>query len=107
MLSPPAPAPPPVAVTEPIELAVPLDPPPAVDPAPPVPAIVNIEDKEASKLFTDTPPVTLIVTVPVPELASNITSSATVGKEAPEAPPDVADQFVVKVLFQVPEPPTQ
>jgi hypothetical protein len=32
------------------------------------------------------------------ELASKKTSSATVGKEAPLAPPDVADQF--PVLFQ-------
>jgi hypothetical protein len=36
-----------------------------------------------------------------------ITSSAEVGAEAPPAPPDVADQFVVVRLFQVPLPPTQ
>jgi hypothetical protein len=43
----------------------------------------------------------------VPEFASNVTVSAFVGADAPLPPPEVADQFVVEVLFQVPEPPTQ
>jgi hypothetical protein len=47
------------------------------------------------------------VTVPVPERLSNITSSAIVGTDAPPAPPEVADQFVVDVVFQVPVPPRQ
>ncbi len=41
------------------------------------------------------------------EAELNITSSAEVGAEAPPAPPDVADQFVVIPGAQVPEPPTQ
>jgi hypothetical protein len=45
--------------------------------------------------------------VPVPELASKITASAAVGAEAPPAPPDVVDQFVVVVVSQVPAPPRQ
>ena len=36
-----------------------------------------------------------------------ITSSTIVGAEAPPAPPEVADQFVVLLVSQVPEPPTQ
>jgi hypothetical protein len=44
---------------------------------------------------------------PGPLFALIITSSALVGTEAPPAPPEVADQFVVLVEFQVPEPPTQ
>jgi hypothetical protein len=47
------------------------------------------------------------VTVPVPERASNITSSAIVGTDAPPAPPEVADQFVVDVVVQEPVPPRQ
>ena len=43
----------------------------------------------------------------VPLLASNVTVSAVVGAEAPEAPPLVADQLVVELLSHVPEPPTQ
>jgi hypothetical protein len=47
------------------------------------------------------------VHVPEPELALKNTLSADVGAEAPPAPPDVADQFAVLVLSQVPVPPTQ
>jgi hypothetical protein len=43
----------------------------------------------------------------VPEKLSKNTSSDTVGADAPGAPFDVADQFEVLVLFQVPVPPTQ
>ena len=50
---------------------------------------------------------TAVVTTPVPELESKIASSAVVGAEAPLAPPDVADQFVVLLASQVPVPPTQ
>jgi len=46
------------------------------------------------------------VTVYVAVCTKN-TESAAVGTEAPPAPPGVADQFVVEVVFQVPEPPTQ
>jgi hypothetical protein len=48
-----------------------------------------------------------VVALPVPELASNITSSPTTGAEAPAAPPLVADQLAVDVEFHVPVPPTQ
>jgi hypothetical protein len=47
------------------------------------------------------------VTVPVPEFASKKATSAAFGADAPEAPPDVADQLAVLVVFHVPEPPTQ
>ena len=47
------------------------------------------------------------VIVPVPELLSINTSSLAVGTDAPLEPPDVADQCVVVVASQVPEPPTQ
>src|SRR4051812_13859557 len=49
----------------------------------------------------------LIVMVPPPLLALKTTSSAVVGTLAPPAPPDVADQCVVSVPSQVPDPPTQ
>jgi hypothetical protein len=48
-----------------------------------------------------------VVHVPVPDAESKITASAATGAEAPPAPPDVADQFVVVTASQVPEPPTQ
>lgn len=47
------------------------------------------------------------VTVPVPEAALKKTSSVAVGTEAPEEPPEVADQLVVEEVFHVPVPPTQ
>ena len=43
----------------------------------------------------------------VPEFASNVAVSAVVGALAPPAPPEVAAQFAVDELSQVPEPPTQ
>jgi hypothetical protein len=51
--------------------------------------------------------VTVNVLVPTLLLTSNITSSTAVGTLAPLAPPDVALQLVVLVVFQVPVPPTQ
>jgi hypothetical protein len=48
---------------------------------------------------------TVTVKCAVPEFMSKITLSTDVGTEAPDAPPEVADHFVV--LFQDPEPPTQ
>jgi hypothetical protein len=48
-----------------------------------------------------------IVHVPAPDEALRKTSSAFVGTDAPPAPPDVADQWVVVVVSQVPVPPTQ
>lgn len=47
------------------------------------------------------------VTVPPPELASKVTSSADPGTDAPPAPPEVADQCVVSEASQFPVPPTQ
>ena len=47
-----------------------------------------------------------IVTVYVAACVKNMLSAA-VGTDAPGAPPDVADQFAVLEVFQVPEPPTQ
>jgi hypothetical protein len=47
------------------------------------------------------------VIVGEPEAALMITLSAAVGTDAPAAPPDVADQFVVDEVFQVPVPPRQ
>ena len=43
------------------------------------------------------------VTVPAPEFAFSVAVSAEPGTDAPEAPPEVADQLVV--LFQLPVPP--
>lgn len=48
-----------------------------------------------------------IVMVPAPELALIKQSSEEVGAEAPEAPPDEADQWVVLDASHVPVPPTQ
>jgi hypothetical protein len=52
-------------------------------------------------------PVAVTVTVPAPELESKNTSSADVGTLAPPVPPELADQFVVVVVSQLPVPPTQ
>lgn len=49
----------------------------------------------------------VIVAVPVPEFPSKNTASVDVGAEAPEEPPEVADQFAVLTPSQVPVPPTQ
>lgn len=43
----------------------------------------------------------------VPELVLKLTVSALVGGPEPPVPPDEVDQFVLLVLFQVPDPPTQ
>lgn len=51
--------------------------------------------------------VVLTVTVPAPELPSNVTLSAEVGTVCPPAPPVVAAQCVVSLASQVPVPPTQ
>jgi len=48
-----------------------------------------------------------VVQVPVPELASKFTMSVDTGADAPDAPPEVADQLAVEEAFHVPEPPTQ
>lgn len=54
------------------------------------------------------PVVPQVTTYDAPEDAAlKITSSAAVGADAPPAPPEVADQFVVIPVFQVPLPPTQ
>jgi hypothetical protein len=50
---------------------------------------------------TETPVVT---TLQVPLFTSNTATSAAPGTDAPVAPPDVADQFDVLVVSQVPEP---
>ena len=52
-------------------------------------------------------PLLVNVTVPVPEFPSNCGVSPAIGTDAPPAPPDVADQFAVLVLSQLPVPPTQ
>ena len=59
------------------------------------------------KVVLNATAVELMVTVPVPESASKVAVSTLVGADAPLAPPEVADQFAVDVLSQVPEPPTQ
>jgi hypothetical protein len=62
---------------------------------------VVLNDRQAH-----TPPAPRLITPP-PELPSIRTSSAEVGTEAPPAPPDVADQWVVVAASHVPVPPTQ
>ena len=47
------------------------------------------------------------VIVGEPELALTMTGFTDVGTLSPPVPPEVNDQFVVVVVFQVPEPPTQ
>lgn len=50
----------------------------------------------------------VIVTVPAaPDPESKNTLSDAVGTDAPDAPPEDADQFVVEDVFHVPAPPTQ
>jgi hypothetical protein len=78
-----------------------------------VEAVVNVIAPSKPLIVSDLMEIRLavIVTVnaPVPtlEFTLKVTSSATVGTDAPPAPPEVADQFVVEVRFQFPEPPTQ
>jgi hypothetical protein len=61
---------------------------------------------ETVKLRQASAPVMVTVKVP-PELLSKITLSAAVGTAATVLPPLVVRQFVVRVVFQVPVPPTQ
>jgi hypothetical protein len=63
-------------------------------------ALFTVQAEQVAVAATDT-------VAAVPLLASNVALSAVVGADAPPAPPDVADQFVVELLFQVPDPPTQ
>jgi len=57
--------------------------------------------------LTEDPSVTVNDPVPTFELALKNTLSAVVGAEAPAAPPSVALQLPVLVVFHVPSPPTQ
>jgi hypothetical protein len=59
------------------------------------------------KFANCTVPVTVIAIAPAPDALSKITLSTDVGTLAPPPPPVEADQFVVEVVFHVPEPPTQ
>jgi hypothetical protein len=63
------------------------------------------EEPVVVKLLHNKAPVRVIV--PEPEEPLKNTSSAAVGTLAPLAPPEVADQTVVLVVFHVPVPPTQ
>jgi len=78
-----------------------------------VTASVGLPDRVSvmSDLFTvvvDEVAVAATVTAAeVPELLSNVTTSADVGADAPAVPPVVADQCVVEEPSHVPEPPTQ
>jgi hypothetical protein len=67
---------------------------------------VPFKDKVFAKFIVPANPVrfklkqldaTFIVAVPLPLLPLKNTSSTVVGTDAPEAPPDVADQFVVEL----------
>jgi hypothetical protein len=64
-----------------------------------VPAVFNMASES---LLPDPLNVTVYVAA-----WSNMATSAAVGTEAPDAPPLVADQFVVDVASHVPVPPTQ
>ena len=68
--------------------------------APPAPPVLKSRQRAADTVTVNAP-------VPTFDAASKITSSTAVGAEAPDAPPEEADQFVVEVASQVPEPPTQ
>ena len=76
----------------------------------PEPASVIAPSKPDAVKSLQTLGVVAMVTVnaPVPtfEFASKKTLSDPVGTDAPPAPPDDADQFVVPVPSQVPVPPT-
>jgi len=70
-----------------------------------VPVLVNVYVPAETVISRHSKaPVRVIVNVPA---WSKKTLSAAVGTEAPDAPPDVADQTVVDVVFHVPVPPTQ
>lgn len=47
------------------------------------------------------------VTAPDPEFASKYAWSPALGTDAPEAPPEVVDQFAVFAAVHDPDPPTQ
>jgi len=70
----------------------------------PVDVNVQVAPVVVSDLQTNAP---VNVIVGEPELPLTKTSSAAVGTDAPLEPPEVADQFVVDDVFQVPLPPTQ
>jgi hypothetical protein len=70
----------------------------------PVESIVQVAPVVVRDWQTNTP---VNVIVGEPDAAFTITASAAVGTEAPPAPPEVADQFVVELVSQVPDPPTQ
>lgn len=70
-----------------------------------VPVIVQVAPVVVKDRHGLAVPLTVIVGEPDAELI--ITSSATVGTEAPPEPPDAVDQLVVLAESQVPLPPTQ
>ena len=72
--------------------------------APLVPA--KVTDPAEQVKFRHMEAVVDSVTVYVADWSKN-TSSVDVGTLAPPAPPEGADQFVVRVPFQIPDPPTQ
>jgi hypothetical protein len=74
-----------------------------------IPAVASVPVKPVqSMLTTEAAPVAFHVTTAAPpEFASKNTVSDAPGTLAPPAPPDVVDQFVVLVEFQVPLPPRQ
>lgn len=61
----------------------------------------------AVKFAQDTEPLNVTTYDAADDAESKITLSTDVGADAPLAPPDVADQFMVLEVFQVPVPPTQ
>jgi hypothetical protein len=69
--------------------------------------IVPSRPDAVKSLHTEFETVTVNAPVPVFELASKNTLSTDVGALAPPAPPEVSDQLVVLVVFQVPVPPRQ
>jgi len=84
--------------TVPVPLSVLLSPPVARVPVKPVQSMLTTEEAlVASHVTTGAPP----------EFASKNTVSDAPGTLAPPLPPDVVDQFVVLVEFQVPVPARQ
>lgn len=61
----------------------------------------------APQVIDGTATVVLTVTVPPPELPSNVTASDVPGTDAPDEPPDDDAQCVVDDASHVPAPPTQ
>ena len=70
-----------------------------------VPVLVNVT-VPAETVISRHVSAPVIVTVYVPAWSKK-TLSVAVGTDAPDAPPDDADQLVVLLVFQVPVPPTQ